>query len=399
MGDLLIRDVTIATGGVMKPHVTVRCRDGRIVDLTGDGTAQAGDTAVDGSGRILAPGFVDLHIHGSGDALVEDGPEALARLSRILPRFGTTSFQPTIIPSTPDVDIPLLRALAKVEPEGAGFAGFFLEGPFLTRAGAACILAKEADAQRVIDLREALAPHPVVFAAAPDFPGVTTILPEMTHHGRPAFITHTAAKVRETLDAIEAGARHATHFYDVFEVPPMDEPGVRPCGAVEAILADRRVSVDFILDGEHVDPIALRMAIACKGTRGVCLISDANVGAGNPPGVYRAFGHEIRFAYPGAPARFTESHPTTPGVLAGSGLTLDQAVRNAADVPGITAAEALEMASLSPARVLELDGQIGRIEPGYAADLVLLTEDLRPLRTWKDGKTVYHHEQRNPADV
>ena len=111
----------------------------------------------------------------------------------------------------------------------------------------------------------------------------------------PVFMTHTMATVDETRRAIDAGVRHATHFYDVFPSPEETDRGVRPCGAAEVVLADERVSVDFILDGVHVEAVAVQVALRCKGPVGVCLATDANVGAGLPPGSYRFGDDEIEF--------------------------------------------------------------------------------------------------------
>ncbi len=139
-------------------------------------------------------------------------------------------------------------------------------------------------------------------------PEILNLIPLMRENDAAVFMTHTAANVKQTQDAIEAGARHATHFSDAFRSPPETDPGVRPCGAVEAILADERVSVDFILDGEHVDPVAVKMALACKGPDRVCLVTDANIGAGLPPGKYINYrGEEIEFTYSGGPARRSAS--------------------------------------------------------------------------------------------
>ncbi len=134
--------------------------------------------------------------------------------------------------------------------------------------------------------------------------------------------------------------------------------------------------MDFILDSEHVDPIAVKMALACKGPDKVCLITDASVGAGNPPGVYKGIGDmEVRFAYEGAPARGTVNSPC-PGGLAGSGLTMDRALRNAVKLLDVSISQACRMASLNPAAVLGLEKTHGRIEEGYNASMVLLDEDL-----------------------
>jgi N-acetylglucosamine-6-phosphate deacetylase len=198
-------------------------------------------------------------------------------------------------------------------------------------------------------------------------------------------MTHTGASVEQTQAAIAAGARHATHFYDVFPVPAITEPGVRPCGAVEAILADPRVSVDFIVDGVHVNPIAVQMALQCKGPDRVCLITDANIGAGLPGGRYQfAAGIEVEIAGPGQPARMTEKSGL-PGGLAGSGLTLDAAVRNAIKLVHVDLVQAVRMASANPARVLGLADRKGSVVEGYDADLVLLDDSLQVLRTWVGG--------------
>ena len=129
--------------------------------------------------------------------------------------------------------------------------------------------------------------------------------------------------VEQTEAAIEAGARHATHFYDVFPVPEETDAGVRPVGAVEAILADSRVSVDFICDGVHVHPAAIRAAVAAKGWEKVMLITDSNIGAGLPPGEHDTpWGYRVRVA-PGDAARHA-----TKGFLAGSALTMDVGMKN-----------------------------------------------------------------------
>jgi len=233
---------------------------------------------------------------------------------------------------------------------------------------------------------ESSRPYPAIFSISPEFAGVLDLIPIMAQNGTPVFMTHTAANVEQTQAAIDAGVRHATHFYDVFPSPPVTEPGARPCGAVEAVLADPRVSVDFILDGEHVQPVALKMALQCKGPAGVCLITDANIGAGLPPGKKFRFGtYDVVFAYEGGPARITDNGPL-PGGLAGSGLTLDAAVRNAVRLLGVGLPQAVRMASANPARVLHLEGSKGRVGEGFDADFVLLSKELRVKKTWVGGE-------------
>ena len=369
-------------------------RDGRIAavgrGLSEKSVSDPDSQVVDAEGLYVAPGFIDLHVHGVGDFMIERGPGDLADMCRLLTRYGVTGFLPTMLPVAPGEDAVFLRSLAEVDSEGPEILGFFLEGPFLKLTGAipADYLGKPS-AERVQSLIEAAKPHKAIFAASPDLEGVIDLIPMMVGDGNPVFITHTAANVDETVRGIEAGIRHATHFYDVFPCPDVREPGQRPCGAVEAVLADPRVTVDFILDGEHVEPIAVNMALECKGPHGVSLVTDANLGAGKPPGIYCGVGgSQVKFAYEGAPARMYDAGEKTGG-LACSGLTMDRAVRNAVSMVGVDVVQAIRMGSGNPARVLGLEGRKGSITEGLDADIVLLDEELTVQSTIVGGTIRY----------
>ncbi|MCD4824284.1 MAG: N-acetylglucosamine-6-phosphate deacetylase [Phycisphaerae bacterium] len=393
---ILIKNATVVLPETetLTPNCAVAVEGGEIVNVCKADELQdaAAEQVVDANGKYLAPGFIDLHIHGSDKFLVDNGPTDLARLCKLLPRYGVTGFLPTVCPLPADKDAKLLASLAEVQSGGAEILGFHLEGPFLALTGALPPEAiGQADPARVRSLIAAAKPYRTIFSVAPDFEAILDLIPIMAKGGSPVFMTHTAASVKQTQAAIEAGIRHATHFYDVFPVPPEHEAGVRPCGAIETILADPRVSVDFILDGEHVDPIAVKMALQCKGPSGVCLITDANIGAGLPPGRY-AFGEaEIEFKYEGGPARLTEKSDQ-PGGLAGSGLTMDRAVRNAVKMLDVDLPQAIRMAAANPARVLGLENRKGQIKTGFDADMILLDESLEVTQTWIGGKCMFGGE-------
>ena len=388
---LSIENAVVVCGDDLVPGGAVDVAAGRIVAIRkpGEKAARPADVRVDARGACLAPGFIDLHIHGLHEFLVDNGPEHLAAIAKLLPRYGVTGWLPTLSPRPRGEDSRLLATLSQARTSGAAILGFHLEGPFLALMGA---LPPEAlgncDAARVEALMAAAAPHPAVFSISPEVPGVAEFIPLMHRDGAAVFITHTRASVRQTQIAIEAGARHATHFYDVFPVPPETDGGVRPCGVVEAVLADPRVTVDFILDGVHVDPVAVQMALECKGPGGVCLVTDAMVGAGCAPGRHFFGGEEVEFLAPGAPARMTENS-RKPGGLAGSGLTLNLAVRNAMRLAGTTLPQAVRMASANPARVLGLEDKLGSISVGRSADLVLLDDKVDVIQTWVAGESVY----------
>lgn len=396
--DLLIDHASVILENTILPDSAVEIAGGRVARIRAAGRPEGvpDDRYVDAQGHYLAPGFIDMHIHGMHRHLVDEGPEHLTAIAAILPQYGVTGFLPTVCPLPPGKDAAMLGRLAQV-PAGRGAAvlGFHLEGPFLTFTGA---ISPEslgpADPARVEALIAAAAPYPAVFSISPDIPGVEPLIRIMAGTGAPVFMTHTQASVVQTQRAIAAGACHATHFYDVFPVPPVTEGGVRPCGAVEAILAAPGVSVDFILDGVHVDPVAVQMAMQCKGPDRVCLITDAMVGAGLPPGHFTFGGQEVVFAAPGAPARLANCGNRSGG-LAGSGLTLNLAVRNAVQLAGVSLPQAVRMASANPAQVLRLAHRKGRMLPGYDADLTLFDEAFQIRRTWVGGQSAFNLENQS----
>ena len=383
-GEVFLKGKIVTEDGIKEGFIRI---ERGIITETGNGTPD-GTNVLDVGNSYIVPGFIDLHMHGIHHYLVDNGLNDLSEICRILPRYGVTSYLPTVLPRTKGEDTTFLKTISKTTLPGAEILGFFLEGPFLTITGALPSEAiSNAEVERVNSLIEAVKPHKAIFAISPDLKGIETLLPIMTSANTPAFITHTAATVKQTQVAIELGARHATHFYDVFPCPAVTEPGVRPCGAVEAILADERVSVDFILDGIHVDPVAVKMALACKsnGPGRVCLISDSNIGAGLEPGRF-VFGNsgEVEFAYKGAPARLVKTNG-----LAGSGLTMDQALRNAVRWLDIGLPEAVKLVSTNPAEVIGLGDKKGKLDIGYDADFVVLDKQLNVLHTWIAGKQYF----------
>lgn len=389
---MLIKNAVVILPDRLLSGHCILCKSGKIVDILPQGYKDViVDEVFDAKGSFLAPGLIDLHIHGIHQFLVDSGADDLSKICTVLPQYGVTSFLPTVCPLPKGKDSDFLRQLAWASTTGAQILGFHLEGPFLAKTGALPPEAiGKADPVRVRALIEAAKPYPAIFSVSPDFENVCELITIMAENDRPVFITHTAANVEQTQKAIAAGACHATHFYDVFHYPPVIESGVRPCGTLETILADPKVSVDFILDGVHVESVAVQMALVCKGPDRVCLITDANVGAGLPPGRYKALGSEIEFAYEGSPARMTENAPY-PGGLAGSGLTMDKAVRNAVELLKLSIPQAVRMASTNPAQVLRLTDK-GQIKKGFDADLILLDDHLNVLKTWVKGKCQYSNK-------
>ena len=368
----------IRAGAVLVEHGRIAAAGALAAD------AETGATVVDGGGRLLTPGMIDVHTHGITHHLYEAGPEDLRAAAGELGRFGVTTVLPTVIPTIRDGWLDRLARLAAALPSvsTANLPGLHIEGPFMAVGGAACPTLP-GDVELLDKILAACAGRLTAMSVSPDAPAIVPVIHRLRQAGITVFLTHTRASAEQTEAALDAGARHATHFYDVFYPPAERDPGVRPVGAVEAILADPRATVDFIADGVHVHPTAIRASVAAKTWAGVILITDSNIGAGLPAGTYDTpWGYRIKVS-PGDAARHE-----TKDFLAGSALTMDKGMANLLAWLPLPPAQVWAMGTLNPARLLGLDRK-GRLEVGADADLVLWDEDLTAARTWVQGTSVY----------
>ena len=390
MNDWLINNVRIveADGCIESGVLTVAAGRVSSVGLSDAvGNVNQSVTSIDGGGGLLTRGLVDLHCHGIHAHVFEVSAEALRSGLACLPQHGTTTVCPTVYRLAGPEVFPRLAELAAVldEPLPVRVPGLHLEGPFLALAGAGAATLP-GDLALLDELLDAAGRRVVAMSVSPETPNILPIIEQLVAEGIAPLITHTAATYEQTVAAIDAGARHATHFYDVFPSPPPTDGGVRPVGAVEAILADPRVTVDFIADGVHVHPGAIRLARACKPAHGVCLITDANVGAGLPPGVYDTpWGFPVEVS-PSRGARNADPDHPCFGRLAGSALTMDRGINHLLRWVDAPPHEVWAMGNLNPMVVL---GHGPRPWVGEQADLVLWDigdGGYRPAATWVSGR-------------
>ena len=371
----------------------VHLRDGRIADV-GEGAPPSTLTGerIDGGGQLLTPGLIDMHTHGIQTHCYDGGPDALLQAASILPQYGTTAVVPTLVPKSDTDLLATLSAFAGAidDATGADVLGIHIEGPFVAIAGAACDT-REGDCGLLDDILDACDGKAAVMSIAPEVPNILPVIERLVERGVVPFITHTRASVAQTVAALDAGARHATHFYDVFPIPEERDPGVRPVGVVETILADPRATCDFICDGIHVDPMAVRAAVAAKGPRGVSLITDASFGAGMPPGRYETpWGYPVSVAAGDAPRIADPAHPMA-GALAGSALTMNRGIANLRDWLELPDSDIWAMGSLNPARVLGLTTK-GALDRGLDAVWVVWDWTSRVPergRWWVKGTLLY----------
>ena len=222
---------------------------------------------------------------------------------------------------------------------------------------------------------------------SPETPNILPVIERLCQRGIVPFITHTRATAEQTQRAIDAGARHATHFYDVFHLPEETDPGVRPVGAVETILADPRCTVDFIADGVHVHPTAIKAAVAAKGPAGVMLTTDSNIGAGLPPGIYDSPMGQIKTS---DAARLHRPGEPLDGGLAGSTLTMNRGIANLLAWLGLPEEQTWAMGTSNVARLLRLTTKVRASRLGCRPRaLGANAGSLRSRSTWVAGRCVY----------
>ena len=329
------------------------------------------------NGGLLVPGFIDVQVNGGGGALLNDNPtiDTVRRIAESHRKFGTTGLLPTVITDAPEI---LSKAIAAVKVARAenvpGVLGIHIEGPFLDkdRKGAHELRfireMTEADVAQIANadcgsMMLTLAPNRVAPA----------LIKSLAGKGVLVSLGHSEAGLAEVTKALASGARAFTHLFNAMSQMNGREPGM-----VGAALTDRDSYCGLIADGFHVHDAAMKVALAAKPRDRMMLITDAMPTAAEGPDTFELQGRMVR--------RKNGKLLLDDDTLAGSNLTMDEAVRYCVEKLDIALEDTLRMASLNPASFLRRDHELGRIRPGYLASLVHLNEDLHVLETWIDGK-------------
>lgn len=360
MGDLwLARGQLITPRGVVSG--AVRVARGRIAAIRP--RAPKGARALDVRGAYVAPGFIDLHVWGD--------PRVVAREAI---RGGTTAFLSALGPE------PAARLLRDVEArarqvgagvaDGAACLGLHLEGPFLNPARGGALpkrWMRRPAAAELARLSRAAGKALRLITLAPELHGAPEMIRWCRRHRIVASLGHSEATAAEALEAVDAGASAATHVFNGMRPFHHREPGL-----LDVALTNPRLTAMAILDGVHISAHAFRLLLRAKGPGGVALVTDSIRHEGWP--VIRRRG----------------AYYTARGVLAGSGLTMIRAVRNAVLSGGASVADAVRMASQTPARLLGLGRSLGALEVGRRADLVVFDAQYRVRLTLVRGRVVHH---------
>ncbi|MEV4296244.1 N-acetylglucosamine-6-phosphate deacetylase [Microbispora rosea] len=376
-----LSDARIVTpDGVHDGWLTIE--DGRITHI---GRGQAPRDGLGLGGRAVVPGFVDIHSHGGAGGSFPDGdPESAAAVAAFHRGRGSTTLVASLVTAAPDTLARAAATLADLCEEGL-LAGIHFEGPYISRSRCGAhepTLLRDPDVAEFRALVKAGRGHVRMLTIAPELPNALDVIREAAAEGVVAALGHSDATYEQTIEGIDAGASVATHLYNA--LPPL---GHRVPGPIAALLQDERVTVELINDGVHVHPAMLRLAMHAAGAGRTALITDAMAAAGMGDGRY-PLGPMTVDVVDGV-ARLASDTPGG-GSIAGSTLTMDVAFRRTVREVGRSLVDAALMASLTPARVLGLDGEIGSITVGKYADLVVLDDDLSVGGVMKRGAWVRH---------
>jgi N-acetylglucosamine-6-phosphate deacetylase len=321
----------------------------------------------------LLPGFIDLQVNGGGGVLFNDQPtvEGIAAIGEAHRRFGTTGFFPTLISDDLDVVARAIAAVdAAIEQRVPGVLGIHIEGPFLNpdKKGIHDATKFRTLDDDAIELLSSLRNDRTLVTLAPERapPGA---IRELAGRGVVVAAGHTNASYEETRQGLDDGVSGFTHLYNA-----MTQLGSRAPGAVGAALEHRAAWCGLIVDGHHVHPAALRIALAAKGAERLALVTDAMPTVGSDANEF----------WLGETRILVENGRCTgpDGMLAGSHLDMAQAVRNAGEMMGVDFETAVRMASEVPAAAMGLSSVTGSIRPGLRADFVLMDATKQVVRTW-----------------
>jgi N-acetylglucosamine-6-phosphate deacetylase len=327
--------------------------------------------SVDFGEGILAPGFIDIHIHGgAGHDVMEAGADALPPIERLLAAHGVSSYFPTTVTAPMEATLSALARLADAIDAAekssardlrARPLGIHLEGPFISHKRRGVHPPENLLTPSVAAFDrfwQAARGHIRVLTIAPELPGAVEVIAEASARRVCVSLGHYDADLNAARAGIAAGARHATHTFNAMR--PLDH---RDPGILGEVLTDSRLSADIIADGIHLDPIIVELFLKAKGPDAAVLITDATAATGMPDGRYRLGSLEVEVK---------GGRCMVGGKLAGSVLNMDRAVRNVVQFARWELQQAVRLATLNPARVAGVK-QGGALEAGAPADLVVLS--------------------------
>ncbi|MEM0002042.1 MAG: N-acetylglucosamine-6-phosphate deacetylase [Desulfurococcaceae archaeon] len=386
MGVLVLRHCKIITPNMVIKDGYVVIEDGIIKGVGKEPFKGPTSESIDLEGQLLLPGFIDTHTHGiSGlDITMNPDPSALLEMSSHYARHGVTGFLATTVSAPHDVLLKACKAFKEAKDSwrpshGARLLGLHLEGPYISpeMPGAMNpLFIRKPSIRELEEYIEASGRNIRQITIAPEIEGIDELIAYARLNNIVVSAGHTNASYEIGLDKIAMGISKATHIFNAMRGIHHREPGV-----ALSLLQARRVFVELIADFIHLHPGVVKMIIDYASPDRVVLVTDSIAATDMPDGVYELGGLKIRVERGVCKLVGIDK-------LAGSTLTMDKAIRNIAEL-GYSLVDVVKMASLTPAKSIELDMKIGDIRPGYRADLVVLDKEFNVLKTLVDGVIVY----------
>lgn len=384
---LILRDKIVESAVLFSEQIEKVYYDFTKTKLTKIKKEKKGLEIIDGQNNFLSPGFIDIHVHGSGGYDTMDASdEALVNIKRSLIKSGVTSFLASTM-TMPIEDIKKALLLLKnyldkdsIDKKSDGMAeiiGVHLEGPFISKEFKGCHSSQEIISPD-FKLLEEYSEIIKMITFAPELSGGTEFIKYLRENNILAAAGHSGARYDDIISALPLGLSHVTHLFNAMEQLHHRKPGL--IGAAFTT----NMTVELIADFIHIHPAIIKMVLQAKDLDQIILVSDSMKAASLGDGEYDIAGQKV-IVKEGA-ARLDN------GQLAGSVLTIDQAIRNIKKISDIPLEKIINMATYNPARLLGLKDEIGSIKKGNKADFVLLDQDLEVLKVFKQGKVAYSKE-------
>ncbi|HWT00301.1 MAG TPA: N-acetylglucosamine-6-phosphate deacetylase [Pyrinomonadaceae bacterium] len=378
-GTVITRDRAIEDGAVL-------VEDGRItfVGRARDAGPESASEIIDAGGLMVLPGLIDTHVHGShGDDVMFSDAEGIRRISRAQARYGTTAYLPSTVSAHHEHLLRALEACAAAvdasEP-AAEIVGIHVEGPFINRnkKGAHSLeTLRDPDLDQCMEYLRAAPGLLKIMTLAPELPGAMELIRLLVAHDVVPSLGHSEADYDTALEAMEAGATHATHLYNAMPALHHRKPSL-----TTACLNEPFIRAEIVLDGLHVAPEMARLAARNKGREGLIIVTDALAAVGCPDGTYTLGDLPVKVEGDRCVLMDGET-------IASSMLTMNRAVGNAVAFTGASLVDAAYMASFLPAQICGVSDRKGSLEVGKDADIAVLAQDYSARLTVCKGEVAY----------
>lgn len=374
---MILKNATIVNSDEIIENGYVKIHDGKIVEI---GTDYSGE-GLDLEGKYVLPGFIEMHIHGTNGVDVMDGTsEALDNITANLVKEGTTSFLPTTLTHSKEKIKQAIRNIVSYQgnPSGAKIIGIHLEGPYIDIKYKGAQNESYIQEPLISNLQELLDEacgmvKKITYACEKSSVDFTSFVVE---NGIIPSIGHSSASMEEVLNHVDYGLKHITHFHNGQSPHHHRNPGV-----VSAGLYSDKLTTELIVDGIHLHKDVVKLVNKVKTKHNIILVTDSMRAKGLKNGFYTLGGLDVE--------KTDSEVRTLYGSLAGSILKMSDAVKNYLEFTGCSLKEIVSITSLNQARHLKLDDQLGKVEAGYIADLVVLDKEYNLMTTIRDGVVVY----------